>query len=100
MKLGVVIADNSDTRQLMCDTSPCSDHGSEGQDERAYYLGEGAQQYFGGCRAVRWHRLGEGYNRHYYILVPNIAGYIEPAQCVMVCDSVLYALGSCDLTVM
>jgi hypothetical protein len=24
--------------------------------------------------------LGEGYNRHYYILVPNAAGYLEPAQ--------------------
>ena len=24
--------------------------------------------------------MGEGYNRHYYILVPNVAGYLEPAQ--------------------
>ena len=59
---------------------PCSNNGLEGQDERAHYLGEGAQRYLGGCRAVRWYRLGEGYNRHYYILVPNVAGYLEPAQ--------------------
>ena len=59
---------------------PRSDHGLEGQDERAHYLGEGTQQYFGGCRAIRWYRLGEGYNRHYYILVPNVAGHLEPAQ--------------------
>ena len=59
---------------------PHSDHGSEGQNERAHYLGEGTQQYFGGCRAIQWYRLGEGYNQHYYILVPNVAGYLKPAQ--------------------
>ena len=59
---------------------PHSNHGSEGQDERAHYLGEGTQRYLGGCWAVQWHRLGEGYNRHYYILAPNIARYLEPAQ--------------------
>ena len=59
---------------------PCSDHGLEGQDERAHYLGEGTQRYFGGCRAIQWYQLGEGYNWHYYILVPNVAGYLEPAQ--------------------
>ena len=59
---------------------PRSDHGSESQDERAHYLGEGTQRYLGGCRAVRWYRLGEGYNQHYYILVLNVAGYLEPAQ--------------------
>ena len=58
---------------------PRLNHGSEGQDERAHF-GEGAQRYLGGCRAVQWHRLGEGYNRHYYILVPNVAGYLELAQ--------------------
>ena len=58
---------------------PRLDHGFEGQDERAHF-GEGAQRYLGGCRAVQWHRLGEGYNRHYYILVPNVAGYLELAQ--------------------
>ena len=59
---------------------PRSDHGLQGQDEGTHYLGEGTQRYLGGCRAVRWHRLGEGYNWHYYILVPNVAGYLEPAQ--------------------
>ena len=57
-----------------------SDHGLQSQNEGAHYLGEGTQQYLGGCWAIRWHQLGEGYNRHYYILVPNIAGYLEPAQ--------------------
>ena len=28
--------------------------------------------------------MEEGYNQHYYILVPNIAGYLEPAQWLVV----------------
>jgi hypothetical protein len=48
-------AQTSNTSVTAVSSPAGSDRGSSEEDERAHFLGEGAQRYLGGCRPIRWY---------------------------------------------